>query len=571
MGSDHPQQPQIEPEQGLTGGDESVRRRDELLPARDLAAAIQLSKDANARLVVATLRSQEVAEEAQAFRLLVESVKDHAILMLDPDGNVTTWNPGAERIEGYSASEIVGKHFSVFYPPDDAAAGRCQRELRVAESEGRFEEEGRLVRKDGSRFWANIVITALHDDAGTLVGFAQVTHDLTERVRVDQERLQLLRAEAAERSKDEFLAVMGHELRNPLAPMLTALHLIKLRGARNCEKEIAVLDRQLRHMIRLVDDLLDVSRAMRDKLQLTPKVIEIGEVLANAVDVASSLIEEKRHRLLIDVPSSGLLVDVDPERMAQVFGNLLNNAAKYTDKGGTIRVRACAREDEDRVEVIIEDTGIGIAPQLMPRLFDLFVQGSQGIERHLGGLGIGLAVARRLVGGHGGEISAESEGPGRGSRFTVRLPRGHGLNAERPMDSPPPSRKRSKVRRRVLLVDDNQDAVETMGFLLGELGHETRFALDGPEALQIVQEFKPDIVFLDIGLPGIDGFEVARRMREMPQCSEIPIIALSGYARDSDRQRALQAGFTGHLAKPVNLERIEGLVEMGAFFDANTH
>src|SRR5258706_7747360 len=381
MRPNQPPQPGIESKRGLAAREQSLRRGEEQLLVREqeAKAASQLLKNANAKLVMTTLRSQELAEQAEGFRLLVDSVKDHAIFTLDLDGRVTTWNPGAERIKGYLASEIVGKHHSVFFPRSDVAAGRCQRELQVAAIDGRFEEEGWLVRKDGSQFWANVVTSALRDDAGRLVGFGKVTHDLTERVRMDEERLQLVRAEPARRSKDEFLRVMGHELRNPLAPMLTALHLIKLRGGRNCDKEVAVLDRQLQHMIRLVDDLLDVSRAMRDKLQMSPKVIEIGEVLANAVDVASALIEQKRHRLRLDVPVSGLFVEVDPERMAQVFGNLLSNAAKYTDKGGEIRVRAFMTDD--RVQVTIEDTGMGIAPELMPRLFDLFAQGAQGIER----------------------------------------------------------------------------------------------------------------------------------------------------------------------------------------------
>ena len=548
MRPDKPKRPTLESGAALAKREEALRRREEVVALREQSAdaVSQLLKQANEKLVVATLRSQELAEAAEGFRLLVESVKDHAIFMLDPEGYVSTWNPGAERIKGYSSGEVVGKHYSIFYPPADVAAGRCRRELQMAEREGRFEEEGALVRKDGSQFWANVVITALRDETGKLVGFGKVTHDLTERVRMDQERLQLMRAEAAERSKDEFLAVMGHELRNPLAPMLTAVNVLKLRGARTYEKEIAILERQLRHMVRLVDDLLDVSRVTRDTLQLSRKVLEIGDVIQNAVDVASALVQEKRHRLLVDVPASGMLVHADPERLAQVFGNLLNNAAKYTEPGGEIRVQAVAREDI--VEVTVKDTGLGIAPELMPRLFDLFAQGAQGIERQLGGLGIGLAIARRLVNGHGGEISAESDGPGRGSRFTVRLPRVEGLQVERPTTRPPPH-KQAWLRRRVLLVDDNQDVGETMSILLGELGHETCFAPDGPRALWIAPDFKPDIVFLDIGLPDMDGFEVARRLRKIPACAKIPIIALSGYARETDRRRALDAGFSGHLLR----------------------
>jgi nitrogen-specific signal transduction histidine kinase len=290
-----------------------------------------------------------------------------------------------------------------------------------------------------------------------VIGFGQVTRDLTDRVRMEQARLELARIEQAERTKDEFLAIMGHELRNPLAPMITAVHLIKLRGGRNSERAIQILERQLEHMMRLVDDLLDVSRARHGKVRLVSGPIEIGEVLANAVDVASALIESKRHRLILDVPATGLVVDVDAARMAQVFGNLLNNAAKYSDPGAEIEVRA--RMEGEKVLVTIADTGIGISPALMPRLFELFSQGAQGLERQLGGLGIGLAIAHRLVHAHGGEIEAQSAGTGRGSCFTVRLPRS-ATKAPSQESQAPAAIERQPARRRVLIVDDNEDSSE---------------------------------------------------------------------------------------------------------------
>ena len=276
---------------------------------------------------------KEAEEEARRFRLLVESVKDYAIFMLDPSGRVSSWNAGAERIKGYRAQEIIGQHFSKFYPPEDIEAGKCERELEVATRDGRFEEEGWRLRKDGTRLWANVTITALRNGEGTLVGFAKVTRDLTERRAAEDERLRLAKSQEAERRNEEFLAIMGHEMRNPLSPMVTAVHLIQLRGGRNCDREIAVLGRQLAHMTRLVDDILDASRFLRDQVPLVRKVTEIGDVLASAVDVAAPLLEEKRHRLEIKVPKGGLLVDIDAARMTQVFGNMLNNAAKYTDQG----------------------------------------------------------------------------------------------------------------------------------------------------------------------------------------------------------------------------------------------
>jgi len=500
----------------------------------------------------------EGGEESRRFRLLVESVRDYAIFILDPGGWVSTWNPGAERIKGYKASEIIGQHFSKFYPRADVDSGKCERELEVATREGRFEEEGWRLRKDGTPFWANVTITALRNQEGVLVGFAKVTRDLSERRAAEDERLRLAQSQEAERRNQEFLAIMGHEMRNPLSPMVTAVHLIQLRGGRNCDREIAVLGRQLAHMTRLVDDILDASRFLRDEVRLVRKVTEIGDVLANAVDVASPLLEEKRHRLEIKAPKGGLLVDMDPERMTQVFGNMLNNAAKYTDKGGLITISA--EGTGDRVTVTIEDNGIGMASDLLPRVFELFTQAEQGIDRRQGGLGIGLAVAKRLVVAHGGDVMAESRGPGCGSRFIVRLPRVPGT-AE--IEKPPQPRRvvRGAPSHRVLVVDDNIDGAEMLSVYLRELGHDVRIAFDGMEALELARGFSPDIVFLDIGLPGLSGFEVIERIRQIPSCAGVPVVAVTGYARESDRARTLAAGFSAHVAKPIDIARLGSIVE----------
>jgi PAS domain S-box-containing protein len=508
--------------------------------------------------VTQDLSERRVAEEeSRRFRLLVDSVKDYAIFILDPDGRIATWNAGAERLKGYTRQEILGRHFSTFYTRDDIDAAKCELELEGAARDGRFEDEGWRLRKDGSRFWANVVITALRDQAGALVGYAKVTRDLTDRLRVEQERTHALAMEEAARRKDEFLAVMGHELRNPLASIVTAAHLMKLRGGRANEKEVDVVDRQARHMTRLVDDLLDASRALRDKVVLFPKKVEIGVVLANAIELASALFEHRRHGLTVDVPE-GLVVQVDVERMGQVFGNILSNAAKYTPEGG--RIHMSAEAVDDHVLVRIEDNGRGIAPELLAQVFDLFVQGEQGIERKEGGLGIGLAVARKFVEAHGGEIRAESAGTGRGTRFTVRLPFSHAASPDVAVEEQPAP---SKKRRRILLVDDNHDSVDLMRALLEYLGHEAHVAYDGPTGVQAFRELQPDIVLLDIGLPGLSGYEVLAQMRAMPAGAKAAIIAVSGYARDVDRARALKAGFTDHLGKPVQMRQLVDLLAIG--------
>jgi hypothetical protein len=491
------------------------------------------------------------------FRLLVESVRDYAIFILDPSGIVSTWNAGAERIKGYASTEIIGQHFSKFYPQDEIDAGKCERELAVAEREGRFEDEGWRLRKDGTRFWANVVITALRDPSGALFGFAKVTRDLTDRMLAENARIELVRREEADRRKDEFLAIMGHELRNPLAPLATAIQMIRLRGGRATEKEMGILDRQLRQMTKVISDLLDASRAMRETVALTPSVVEIGEVLANAVDIASPLIQDQHHNLIIDAADNGLLVSVDPDRMAQVFGNVLNNAAKYTHCGGTIELKAAA-EGED-VVVTVSDNGQGISHETLGQIFNLFTQGDRGLERTGGGLGIGLAVARRIVLAHRGSIVAKSDGPGRGSRFVVRLPRASVL-APAP-GRPTPTVLHTGSRRKIIIVDDNRDAVEMMQTLLEHSGHDVSVAYDGPSALKLCEEMKPDALFLDIGLPGMDGYEVARRARELGSCKRIPIVAVSGYARGEDCARALANGFSAHLTKPVDLDEVARLLE----------
>ena len=501
---------------------------------------------------------RDLRESRERFQLLVESVKDYAIFMLDPTGRVESWNLGAQRIKGYSAAEILGRHFSAFYPPEDIEAGKCELELDIATKSGRFEEEGWRVRKDGTTFWASVVITAVHDRTGLLVGFAKVTRDLTDRIAAEAERLQRVRAEEGERKAAEFLAIMGHELRNPVAPMLTAVELIKLRRGEGCEKEIEVLERQLAHLKRLLDDLLDVSRPSRAETALARREIDVADLVANAIEMASPLVDQRRHQLRVEVRDERLLVDVDPARMAQVLGNLLINAAKYTDPGGHITVRAQREGDFVRVDVV--DDGIGISNELMPRLFDAFTQGKQSLERQVGGLGLGLTIVQRLVAEHGGEVFAESDGPGRGSRFSVRLRR-----VEAPPTSEPlvPVRMAGVLRggRRVLLVDDNEDSSEMLGMYLEHLGHHVRIALDGPSGLRAATEIQADIAFLDLGLPGMNGYDLATAIRKLPGYEDIPIVAVSGYAGDEDKRAAAAAGFSDHFAKPVEIDRVRQAVD----------
>jgi PAS domain S-box-containing protein len=381
-----------------------------------------------------------------------------------------------------------------------------------------------------------------------------------ERARVEGERATLLEAaQAANRAKDEFLAMLGHELRNPLSPILTALQLMKLRNGGALERERTVIERQVTHLARLVDDLLDVSRIARGKVELKLEVVELGEIIARAVEVASPLLETRAQTLVMDVSRAGLPVTGDPARLAQIVSNLLTNAAKYTPPHG--RVTIAAGHDGTDVVLRIQDTGVGIAPDVLPRVFDLFVQGGQSIDRAQGGLGLGLTIVKSLVERHGGTVSAHSDGLNRGSEFVVRLPLAAeaGRLAETP-SAKRPARRRTPMAPRILVVDDNHDAAEMLSEVLRARGYDTRIAHDGPEALRVASAFLPETAFLDIGLPVMDGYELASRLREIPGLATVRLVAVTGYGQDSDRRRTRAAGFEHHMVKPVDLQALEDLV-----------
>jgi signal transduction histidine kinase len=385
--------------------------------------------------------------------------------------------------------------------------------------------------------------------AEDIAGRAAVALD---RVRAHRALEDAVRRRAeADRRKDEFLAMLGHELRNPLAPVLTALELMKLRGDGTAAREREIIERQVRHLGRLVDDLLDVSRITRGKIVLRRQPLEVAGLVARAVEMVSPLLEQRRHRLILDVPRNGLRVDGDEVRLAQVFANLLTNAAKYTDPGGEIRVEA--RRDAGDVLVACVDDGAGIPSSMMPTIFELFAQGDRPLDRSQGGLGLGLALVRSLVELHGGSVRAHSEGTGRGSRFEVRLPAlaGVAVTAALPAgDAPPASR---SVVERVLVVDDNPDAAETLAEALRHAGQTVQVAHDGPSALALAAHFQPTTAVLDLGLPVMDGFELGRRLREQAADRPLRLVALTGYGQEKDRSLSHDAGFDVHLVKPVEL------------------
>jgi signal transduction histidine kinase len=385
--------------------------------------------------------------------------------------------------------------------------------------------------------------------------------DLARRsgIAIDNGRL-YREVQEADRRKNEFLAMLAHELRNPLAPILNAVEILRLRGPgdETLQTQRELIDRQVRHMKRLLEDLLDVSRITRGKIQLRREPVDLADVLTQAIEASRPLIDSKAHQLSIRLPHKRVRVDADQTRLAQVFTNLLNNAAKYTDSGGQIRVEA---EDPDcgTVRVRVSDTGIGMTPEVLAQAFELFTQADRSLARSQGGLGIGLTLVRSLVEMHGGRVQAFSEGPGKGTEIVVQLPV---LPDWAPEKVVPPEEQKplpTVAGSRILVVDDSMDAAKSLALLLRLAGHEVAVAHDGPTALKTADSFQPNLVILDIGLPGMDGYEVARLLRGQPPSPNLVLVALTGYGQEEDRRLSREAGFDHHLVKPVDpteLQRI---------------
>ena len=361
----------------------------------------------------------------------------------------------------------------------------------------------------------------------------------------------------ADRRKDEFLATLAHELRNPLAPIRHGLDLLRRRSGDPGTAPIQdMMDRQLTHLVRLIDDLLDVARVSQGKIDLRRQRVQVTEVIRAAVESSRPLMESARHTLSVDVPETPIWLDGDATRLAQIVGNLLNNAAKYTPDEG--RIALAVRASGDGVTISVIDNGFGIAPEMLPQLFHLFAQAEHSMDRARGGLGIGLALVKQLVALHGGRVDAKSAGVGRGSEFSIHLPLGTPLPEAHPL--PEPQQPSSEHPLKVLVVDDNAEVAQTTGWMLEEIGHDYRIVHDGREALDAAREFRPDVILLDIGLPVMDGYAVCRALRQEEDFRTIPIIAQTGWGQDRDKALASEAGFNHHLVKPVTLDHLERLL-----------
>ena len=497
------------------------------------------------------LTERRMTEEAlrqseERFRLLVDGVADYAIYMLDPQGVITSWNTGAQRIKGYNRDEVIGKHFSRFYTEQDIAAGKPWEELATARRDGRAEEEGWRIKKNGERFWARVIVTPLFDAQGHMRGFAKVTQDLTERRYVQD-------LEQAARNVSEFISMLTHELRNPLAPIRTAMQVIGNMSVVDPKLDSMhkMIDRQSAQLSRILDDMMDVSRIARGKMTLDLKTIDLNDVIQRSAETAMPGIETHRHTLVMDLPKTELYVNGDFHRLTQLLANLLNNAARYTPKGGHITVAAGIEQDKAVVRVI--DTGRGIEPEQRERIFSMFIQGNHSGDRPSGGLGIGLALARRIAELHNGSLQVHSEGLDKGSEFRLTLSLADASSKKRESGKSKEAIEPMSARR-VLVVDDNVDAAIALGVLLRSLGHQTCVVHDGITALKMAPEFRPDVVLLDLGMPGMDGFETARRLRSLKRDRPFRIVAVTGWGQESDRVKTREAGFDLHLVKPVDMD-----------------
>jgi PAS domain S-box-containing protein len=500
-----------------------------------------------------------VPEEKQAlFDLMVEHAEGFCIMLLDLDGHVVSWNNSAQRILGYLEAEIIGQHFTRFYTPEDIEARRPEHELAEALSTGKSEDDNWLVRKDGSRFFASGLTTVLRD--GQVRGYSKIFRDLTERRQLE-EATQRRAHELAEanRRKDEFLAMLAHELRNPLAPIVNALQIIHRDPSDNpvALQARSIIQRQVRHMTRLIDDLLDAARISQGKIALRQEPVEISVVFERALETNRVLIEARGHELCVSTPTEPLWLYADPVRLEQVIGNLVTNAAKYTPAAG--RIWLSATQQNNQVIIKVRDTGVGIAQDLLPHVFQLFTQGPRARDRSEGGLGIGLTLVKSLVELHGGMVRASSGGPGQGSEFTVELPRM--IEAPASITQPACARTPAAVNSlKVLIVEDSVDAAESLALLLTLDGHTPRTVNDGINAVPCALEFQPDVVLLDIGLPGADGYTVAQRIRSLAELREVMLVAMTGYGQEKDRELSRTAGFNHHLVKPVEAELLRELL-----------
>jgi PAS domain S-box-containing protein len=505
-------------------------------------------------------RAEAATKDSEVrYRRLFQTAKDGILILDAGTGKVIDANPFMTALLGYSHGEFVGKELWEIGLFRDIEGSRAAYRQLQEKGYVRYENlplESRTGQKVEVEFVSNVYAENHHQVVQCNV------RDITERSRLQRQVQEQAAALAdLDRRKDEFLAMLSHELRTPLAPILNAALLLRLHSSRDrlhgvenpvLQQSVTIIERQVGRLARLVDELLEVSRITTGRIQLQQGRVALGVVVDNAVATVRSLFDQRKHELTVSLPSPALWLHADAARLEQVVVNLLTNAAKYTDEGG--HVWLTVQQEGGEAVLRVRDTGVGIAPEVLPRIFEMFTQAERSLDRSQGGLGIGLALVKRLVEMHGGTVTASSA-LGQGSEFVVRLPV---VTPPEPQPLSPPSEKTQPTRPslRVLVVDDNVDTVTTLAMLVRESGHEARTAYDGPAVLEAALDYRPDVVLLDIGLPGLDGFEVAKRLRQQPALKDAVLVALTGYGRESDRRRSQEAGFDHHLVKPGDFGKV---------------
>ncbi len=498
----------------------------------------------------------ELAESEQRFRQLAENINEVFWMANPPNTEILYVSRAYERVWGRSCRSVYEQPRS--FIDGIHAEDRERVRIEVVEKQGRGEptdKEYRVVRPDGSVRWVRDRAFPVRDAAGQVYRMAGIAEDITEKKQAEEAMKE------ADRRKDQFLATLAHELRNPLAPLRNAVQVLQCAKGNDAltDQAHSMIERQVGHMVRLIDDLLDISRITKGKLQLRKERLELASVIRTAQEASLPFLKAAGHDFIVTLPDEPIYLDADPVRLAQVLSNLLNNAAKYTEKGG--RIQLTVQRQAQKAVIAVRDSGIGIAAENLPQLFEAFSQIVPTSERSQGGLGVGLSLVKGLVELHGGNVEAQSDGIGKGSEFIVRLP-----IADIPVPALPGPAAGEKPpcgpKRRILVVDDNRDTADSLATILQLMGHDTEMAHDGLEAVRAAAAFRPDVVLLDIGLPQIDGYEAARRIRAQQGRSDMLVVALTGWGQEEDKRRALEAGFDHHLTKPIGIEVLQQVLAL---------
>lgn len=511
--------------------------------------------------ILVDISDRKDAERASALLGTIVESSDDAIVSKTLEGVIQSWNAGAERLFGFSPEEAIGQSITIIVPPEKLDEERLiLSRLRKGDRIKHYETV--RLAKDGRRLEISVTISPIRDSAGRIIGASKIARDITARKETEAALVALTDAlQDADRRKNEFLAMLAHELRNPLAAVCNSLQLLCLDDSLSPSvvKIRTIMEQQSKQMVRLVDDLMDASRISRAKIELRRETTDLASVVASAVQTARPLIDDAGHQLSISLPSKPVVLDADPVRLAQVVGNMLCNAAKYTPPGGQIWLTG--RRAVGGVELSVRDTGIGMDAEMIPRVFEMFMQIESSNSRAQGGLGLGLALTKKLVELHGGRIEAISQGAGQGSEFRVWLPVSRFRNKQHVSGiAPAANGRKTPTPLRILVVDDTNAAAFVLSSLLTKLGHHVETARDATSAISAARRQRPDIVFSDIVMPDVDGYQLARRLRQMPEMAGVMLVALTGCGQESDRRQAVDAGFDRHLIKPVSVDDLQELL-----------